>query len=173
MIELELSNGLACLVDDDVPDEVLNTPWHAHWGKRTYYARANIAETRMLLHVYLMRPPPGLMVDHIDGNGWNNTRANLRVVTPSVNAANTHAGKPTWYKRGEIIPLRGVIQQRGKWSYFHEPSQRWLGKYDHAFAAAMLYDEFAESPNFKTNVPVRRFHVPQEIAPLWCRENSQ
>ena len=41
------------------------------------------------MHRLLMAPPKGMLVDHIDGNGLNNRRANLRLCTRSQNRRNT------------------------------------------------------------------------------------
>lgn len=40
------------------------------------------------LHNYIMNPPDCMIVDHIDGDTMNNTRKNLRIVTPQQNAFN-------------------------------------------------------------------------------------
>ncbi|MBN1124206.1 MAG: HNH endonuclease [Sedimentisphaerales bacterium] len=40
------------------------------------------------MHRLIARPPDGMVVDHIDHNGLNNTRANLRVCTPQQNSRN-------------------------------------------------------------------------------------
>lgn len=40
------------------------------------------------LHRLLMAPPKGLVVDHINGDGMDNRRENLRVVTRAQNAQN-------------------------------------------------------------------------------------
>jgi hypothetical protein len=40
------------------------------------------------MHRVLLNVPPGMVADHIDGNGLNNTRANLRVCTQAENSFN-------------------------------------------------------------------------------------
>lgn len=54
----------------------------------------------ILLYRQIMRPPPGLVVDHIDGDPWNNRRSNLRVCTQAQNGKNRR-----------ILPgsLKGVV----------------------------------------------------------------
>jgi len=67
--------------------------WYEHkTGKKTYF-RGYIKGDRKsgmiyLHHLILGKPEQGFEVDHIDGNGTNNTRENLRLVTRSENNAN-------------------------------------------------------------------------------------
>lgn len=60
------------------------------------------------LHVYLMKPWPGEVVDHINGDTLDNRRANLRCCTRSQNMVN-NARKPGMWARG--VGFRGVSFQ--------------------------------------------------------------
>jgi len=40
------------------------------------------------MHRFLLSPPEDKWVDHIDGDGLNNRRSNLRLVSPSQNGHN-------------------------------------------------------------------------------------
>lgn len=91
MIRVPLSGrrgaGLFTLIDDDDLVIVDRHRWSLITAPRslTAYARCSVNGRGVLLHRLLMSPPEGLVVDHIDGNGLNNQRANLRVVTQSEN----------------------------------------------------------------------------------------
>jgi hypothetical protein len=83
--------------------------------------------------------PAGMFVDHIDGDPLNCRRANLRLVTPSQNAANAKA-------RGGASKHRGVHQgNSGRWvAQISKGAVRLtLGTFDTEHEAAAAYDRAA------------------------------
>lgn len=48
----------------------------------------NKKKKRILLHRYILNPPPNFLVDHINRNTLDNRISNLRVVTPRENTCN-------------------------------------------------------------------------------------
>ena len=96
--ELLLSRGLVAVVDDDVYEWASAFKWYAHPGANTWYAHragprdADGKRERFILHREILGLPKwtrgGSEVDHIDRNGLNNLRSNLRIVTHRGNAAN-------------------------------------------------------------------------------------
>lgn len=94
MKEIPLSQGLFALVDDDVADSLLQYKWHASKSGATHYAARhihpiseNLGKMKMH-HEVIGKPQDGFVVDHIDGNGLNNMRANLRFVSVRDNQRN-------------------------------------------------------------------------------------
>lgn len=63
---------------EDIP-RVSQHRWVLRRGSSTNYV--SMAGTKQPLHRWLMSAPDDLQVDHIDGNGLNNRRFNLRLVT--------------------------------------------------------------------------------------------
>lgn len=104
MKEIKLSRGKIAFVDDCDFDAVCKITWNAHKDKNTFYARTNISKklgksSTVTMHNFLMgRSINGLVIDHINGNGLDNRRENLRFVTNRHNSQNTVArrlGKTT------------------------------------------------------------------------------
>jgi hypothetical protein len=93
-IEIAISRGLVAVVDDE--DAYLaDLRWYAAKGANTYYAMRSDKRPRrhgIYLHRLVLGLPPwergGLEVDHIDRDGLNNRRSNLRAVTHQENALN-------------------------------------------------------------------------------------
>ncbi len=59
-------------------------------GKRTFYATAYVKEAKrsIKIHKLIMKEWSGKIIDHIDHNGLNNMRDNLRVATSKQNSRN-------------------------------------------------------------------------------------
>lgn len=91
-----------------------------------------------LLHRLLLDPPPGMLVDHRNGDGLDNRRANLRLATESQNHFN--AGKHSHNTSG----YKGVTwdKERQKWLAQIRAYKRqyFLGRFTDPIAAARAYD---------------------------------
>lgn len=109
-------------------------------GGHTTYAEVwdRTLKKRVLLHRWLLGVPDDIEVDHIDRNGLNNRRENLRRATRAKNAA---AIPPQPNKTGYI----GVREdQRGCRPRFDALIQRRLiGRFDTAREAAQARDSAA------------------------------
>lgn len=89
---IPLTKGYEAVIDAaDVP-LVEGRTWCADANRRTVYAlHTDCTGTRkrtLRLHRVVATAPDGFFVDHIDGNGLNNRRANLRLATPAQNSRN-------------------------------------------------------------------------------------
>lgn len=86
------------LVSDEDYDTLSQYEWSAVAGLYTFYA-SNVRDRKNnlphLMHRIIMdlSNDSGLVVDHIDGNGLNNQRENLRIATLSQNGANRASWK--------------------------------------------------------------------------------
>lgn len=91
-MEIELTQGKVAIIDDEDYEIVSKHNWRAYKDKNTYYAITRYEHTppysQISLHRFIMNDPEGMVVDHIDGNGLNNKKENLRIVTRQQN--NSH-----------------------------------------------------------------------------------
>ncbi len=90
---IPLTNGKETVVDAaDVP-LVEGRNWHTDVGKNRCYARISLPvngkNKNVRMHQILIPAPPGMVIDHINGDGLDNRRVNLRVVDLSKNTRNT------------------------------------------------------------------------------------
>ncbi len=75
------------MVDDEDYEELNKYKWLAH-KKPTNSTQYAIRCGTIRMHRIIMKTPDGLEVDHIDGNGLNNQKSNLRNVTNAKNQYN-------------------------------------------------------------------------------------
>lgn len=99
MKRIQLSQGLHATVDDEDFDWLSKYKWFVvicggNGGCQRYkYAMRRNGKKHILMHREILKPGTNELVDHKDGNGLNNQRANLRKCDRSQNAANTRSKK--------------------------------------------------------------------------------
>ena len=88
--EIKLNKGFVAIVDADDYERVSRYKWRVMTAdrRRTQYARCKIYGQAVLLHRFIMQARPGQIMDHINRDGLDNRKANLRFVTRSQNAVN-------------------------------------------------------------------------------------
>lgn len=169
--EIPLTQGKVALVDDADYEWLSQWKW-AFNGRYAYrHPMINRKYHHKMMHRELIQPPPGMQVDHINGNTLDNRRSNLRICTPEQNSGNrrksrgaiTSVYKGVWFERSTQRWGTGV--QRGKCRY---P----LGYYDTEIEAAYAYDagarevfgEFAKVnfPNEHNPLPLMKWRRSQD-----------
>lgn len=95
MTSIPLTKGLHAIVNDGDAKRLSHWKWSASKGSRTWYAtrseKKNGKNVGISMHRFLMGEPDGLEVDHRNGNGLDNRRRNLRILTHALNGANRTA----------------------------------------------------------------------------------
>jgi hypothetical protein len=131
-----LTQGSDAMIDAADLHLVAGRNWYLDRSGGQMYAKSD-SPNRIRMHCLLMILPPGAMVDHIDGDGLNNRRSNLREATRGQNACNakTRADNKSGFK--------GVSLHRtsGKWhAYINRNGRRHsLGYFETSEAAARAY----------------------------------
>lgn len=152
MKKIPLTQGYFALIDDDDYQLVNQYRWSINKHINTNYAVTNIIlpdgsrKTWFRMHRLIMIPNDDQAIDHIDGNGLNNTRDNLRLCVASQNKANTL--KQEKYKNKKTTSkYKGVS--------WHKRDKKWtaqigfnrklihLGYFDNETEAAMTYNKAA------------------------------
>jgi hypothetical protein len=144
-IEIRLTQGFVAIVDDEDAERILAAgKWCATRGRTGgFYAIRNVAcddgkRRQVRLHTFLTG---WSRVDHINGDGLDNRRANLREATHAENMRNTGVRSDNtsgykgvhWYKSRKA--WQASIKAEGK--------QLFLGYHSSAESAARAYDAAA------------------------------
>lgn len=145
-IEIELTQGQVALIDQGDLDTVLKFRWYAgHHGQgwraesSSDYKRREGRHLRM--HRLILDAPPGMDVDHVNGNGLDNRRMNLRLASRSQNLANQRKQRDKTSSR-----YKGVsISRQGTWRarICVRGQKRWLGIFESEEEAALAYNRAA------------------------------
>jgi hypothetical protein len=146
--------GRFALVDDGDLPLVIGYRWHVYHKSNTDYARSwqgPPVNRHIRMHVLIMGQTG---IDHIDADGLNNQRANLRPATQGQNCANERA------IRGGSSQYKGVcwFAKNRRWKATIGIGKRMihLGYFDDEIEAARAYDAAARElfgeyarPNFR------------------------
>jgi hypothetical protein len=113
VVEVKLTRGLVTIIDAEDFEFVSQYKWCAERGTATDYVsrspriRGTRKRQKLWLHRVLLNAPDGMHVDHINHNGLDNRRANLRLCTPGENSRNTRK------RKGTSSEFKGVSKRKG------------------------------------------------------------
>jgi len=146
-LTVPLPRGFQAIIDAADADLVVGRVWHVLGDSigRPYAVSPNGLQG---MHRAILNPPNDMVIDHINGDGLDNRRANLRVCSVAQNrrnarktrSATTSRFKGVWYERpssehgGKPWRARIVFERRNIR----------LGRFDTEVAAARAYDEAAQ-----------------------------
>lgn len=137
------------LIDDEDFDFVSKYTWRLQWsnqkGKPIYYASATMEYDGFKwygpgMHRIILGQVEPMVIDHIDGNGLNNQRSNLRICTPLQNSWNKgkrHHGSASKDYKGIFFS-----KAHNSWgaSVRYNQKQISLGSFPSEIEAAIAYD---------------------------------
>ena len=138
MREITLSRGYKLLVSDEDYDSVMVYRWHTVPAGNTRYAlrRETLPNGKrrvVRVHNFIMGVDSG--VDHINRNGLDNTRKNLRLADKSLNSHNT----TSWSKSGYKGVTKATNGNQWQARIMKNGKNYYLGKYDTPEEAALVY----------------------------------
>ncbi len=149
--KIPLTQGQYAIVDRERYEEIARYKWFAHNSHSGYYALRTTKEKKdgrtrpkiVRMHWVVLEPPEGRFIDHINHNGLDNRRANLRVVTNRQNIWNSRKRKGKCSSK-----YKGVHRVKGekKWRarIQHKDRMIFIGEFDDEKAAAKAYDQKAK-----------------------------
>jgi hypothetical protein len=156
-VTIPLTQGKFAVIDAADADRISGYHWYTQRREQNFYAIAHDPQKHarlILMHRLILDPPDGLNVDHADGNGLNNRRANLRLTDRAGN------------KRNGRLPKNNRSGYKGV--YWKARRQRWevqirvdgrlhhVGYFRDREEAARAYDAAAREafgPFARTNFP--------------------
>ncbi|MBN2138489.1 MAG: HNH endonuclease [Sedimentisphaerales bacterium] len=147
--KIPLTKGKYAIVDPEDYDALMRYKWHTTKNGLTFYAKRNprLGKKRkappIYMHRYILKPPPLLVVDHINFDGLDNRKANLRLATRKQNNRHTRRTRKTgsskykgvtWYTR----------EKRWVAKITADGITRTLGYFKSERTAALAYDRAAK-----------------------------
>ncbi len=142
---IPLSHGKFTIIDTDDYERLKKHKWYTSQDGNHFYAYAYISiankKKKIFMHRYITSAPKGMVVDHIDGNGLNNLKSNLRICTHAQNVQNSRP------KSNSSSKYKGVFWNKANkyWSAtIHKGDMRmYLGGFEKEIDAARAYDKKA------------------------------
>lgn len=148
MKHIELTKGEFALVDNEDYEYLNQFRWGVQNNKKRKYAYRKIydSSTKKSHTIYMHRELNSLTdnkihVDHIDGDGLNNQRSNLRLCSNAQNLMNAPM------KSNNKSGIKGIYwdKDRQKWAAKIRVNRKnkYLGRFDNKRDAALAYNKAA------------------------------
>ncbi len=144
MVEIELTRGLTAIVDECDAEKLSTNSWCALKTRREnlFYAVARINKKFCYMHHVILGSTN--QVDHINGNGLDNRRENLRLVTNAQNQMNKKKWRNKCSSKHKGVAFRAKGRAKSWYAYINlNGKQTSLGYFDSEISAAHAYNKAA------------------------------
>lgn len=139
---IPLTQGKFALVDAENYDFLAQWHWSYKCGYAFRNPKINGKYRTIHMHREIMGMPKIKQIDHIDGNGLNNTKGNLRLVTNSQNQMNSKKRSKKASSEYKGVHF-GKREQKWVAQIGFNGKRKCLGYFDSEFEAASAYNEAA------------------------------
>jgi len=137
--KIPLTQGKYATVDPEDYEELVKYKWHAKRSDGRFYAERTVKQKNIKMHEVIIGTVEGKVIDHINHNGLDNRKANLRFATVQQNTWNQRKSRGNYSSQ-----YKGVAwsKSRKKWRTRITINGRvmFIGHFDDEKAAAMAYD---------------------------------
>ena len=139
---IALAQGKYAIVDPEDYERLSKYKWRVCFSRYTYYAQRAVRVgkkwTSVMMHREIIKVGDDMVVDHINHNGLDNRKANLRAATIAQNAWNRRRSK------SRFMGMRWDKQMR-RWQVVvsHQGKREHIGYFDDKIKAARAYDRAA------------------------------
>lgn len=131
--EIPLTKGKVTIVDAGDYEFLSQWNWFSlndYYAARTKYIGMFNGKPKRItikMHQVLMNAPEGFEIDHINGDGLDNRRSNLRICTHQQNIWNRRAqkGSTSKYKGGFLSSVYPILEGLYKYRWW-ETKTSWL-----------------------------------------------
>jgi len=147
MKEIALTQGKVAIVDDEDYEGLNQWMWYAHACRKKWYACRTLHKDgeiiTLRMHRLILNTPDNKETDHINGNGLDNRRCNLRICNDTENCRNSKMR--TGAKSSSFKGLDWFRHQK-KWRVRISVDKKsiFLGYFNDEGEAANAYDEAAK-----------------------------
>jgi hypothetical protein len=144
--KIKLTQGKFAIVDAEDFEQLNKFKWYPEKSRRTFYAIRNEKKQGcgnkqiiVKMHRLIMNSPPDLSIDHINHNGLDNRKANLRIVSQTQNVWNARKWATKCSSRYKGV---NFTKMNNKWRAKIMHKRKWfnLGYFDDEESAARAYD---------------------------------
>lgn len=135
--QINLTKGFSALVSPSDLEIVSKYKWYASCFKNKTYAATRVGQKTIYMHRLILgihEKRDGFVVDHINHDGLDNTRENLKLCSRSENLRNRR-------DRRHYLDFANVSKQRNGWvaKIMHMGKEIYLGYFDSEREAGIAY----------------------------------
>lgn len=147
-MEIALPCGRSVIVDAQDYGDLIQFRWYSSKEKaaKKYVYRLRESRSIETIHRRIIQPPHGLLIDHINGDTFDNRRSNLRVCTTAENLRNrrvirSSTGFKGVSKSGKSYAARICLDYKDIFLGNYRTAEEAAAAYD--LAAIKYFGEFA------------------------------